>query len=108
MFRQRHEKGNRFLKVKVAVEVLLIEFTHHKLFEFGTGDVRMGQRQENAAEGWSLSASEGLDPLNSDGGDDGVEVVVDGELVVADVAEERCDMVVGEEFEVFLGEREVP
>lgn len=51
-----------------------------------------------------MFAIEGADPFDCDGCDDGVEVVVDGQVIVANLVEDCSDVIISEELEVFLDE----
>lgn len=46
-----------------------------------------------------------LDPLNSDWGDDCMEGLVDWQAIEADMLEQRSDMIISEELEIFLDGR---
>lgn len=45
-----------------------------------------------------------LDPLNSDWGDDCMEGLVDWQAIEADMLEQRSDVIISEELEIFLDE----
>lgn len=107
MLRHRNESSHCLLEIEVAVDILFVQLLQHGLFQLGAADIAESQRQENAGESGGVFPVEGLDPFDGDGGDDGMEGVVNDEVVFADLVEEIRDVMVGEQFKVALSEPKV-
>lgn len=91
-------------QVHISIDVLFVKFLHHNLLKLRTGDVSKGKGEEDAGESSGLLTVEGANPLNCNGCDDGVEVVINRQVIVANLVEDGSDVIVGEEFKVFLDE----
>ena len=89
-------------QVGVAVDVLLVQLGHHHLLQLGGVDAAVGQGQQHGYQGGGVLAGEAAGPLDRDGGDDGVEVGVDGQSPPSDVLVHARDVLVGEQFQVLL------
>lgn len=81
MFGERNKHSDSFLKVQIAVNVLLVQLLHNKLLQFWTGYVLGSEGEEDAADRGGLLSIECLDPLNSNRGNDSMERLVDWQAV---------------------------
>lgn len=102
MLREMSVKPDSLSQVAISIDIFLIKLSEAGGPQLVAFDVKAGERDEDGGDDWGVVAIELVDVLESDGGDDGVEVIVNLEIIAANVIEDMHDVRIREHVHIIL------